>query len=340
MLPYKKHLEKNNIDLIVLRVPTKWDFAARVLAAGDFRENPAWVEHCYECLKNDIEIVDPMPAMWEARFDFPLFYFYNVPEEFHPFEGMSFVAARQLAEVLERYPYRKSGQEIVLTNAVFETGQERFFWPAGNGKFDPAENIAFRQVFRDGKTIGGLWERSDSPFLFLSNSFFWYPQRLLGASIPGYTAYFLQAIPDWVYQDGATSPLIKYLFSYPNILDARRAVVMVGDPNGWKGFPPIPKYIQDGAKRLTLEKTLLPTSDEVTIHDTDSLLHSTNANGTVLFVKYDMPPDDQRPRQFGLEFKIPCMEGKRACLIRVNIAKTSYITVDLLEHGSGSALDT
>ena len=94
-MPYKKYLEENNIDLIVLRIPSKWDFAARVLASDDFHENPEWVEHYYECLKNDIEIVDPMPEMWNHRFDFPLFYFYHVPSEIHPFEGQAFISAQE-----------------------------------------------------------------------------------------------------------------------------------------------------------------------------------------------------------------------------------------------------
>jgi len=339
ILPYKKYLEANNIDLIIVRVPSKGDFAARVLASDVFQENPAWVEHYYQCLKNDIEIVDPMPEMWKERFDFPLFYFYNSAEEPHPFEGEAFVSAKVLSDILKRYPYKKSKKKITLADTVFETDQPRFFWPAGNQKFDPSQNIVFKQVLRNENAIGGLSAGSDSPFLFLSNSFFYYPQRYLGASLPGYTAYFIQAIPDWLYQDGTHNPMLRNLVAKSQLLNSRRAVIMVGHPDDWKGFPPLPRYIQDHAGKITLEKTLHPVSEEITIHDNDLFQHSLEQSNAVVFIPNDstVPPNDSH---FDLEFQVPAIEGKKTCMIRVNFDRTSYIALSLVPEQNGTMIDT
>ena len=339
ILPYKKYLEDNNIDLLVVRVPSKQDFAARVLASDDFRENPAWVEHYYECLKNDIEIIDPMPEMWKERFDFPLFYFYHVPTERHPCEGASFAMARAVSEVLERYPYQKAESEIYLTNAVFETTQPRFFWPDGNEKYDPRENMAFRQVFQGDAPIGELSPSTGSPFVFLSNSLFWYPQRVLGASVPGYTACFLQALPDWFYQDGTANPMIRNLVVRPELLDGRRAVVMAGASYSWNGFPPLPKYIRDHARRISLEKTMDAASDEITVRESGPFVHSAKANGSLSF-EPAAGAETREEDRFELAFVIPHVEGKHACMVRVNFEQSPHATLTLAEDSSGTAIDT
>ena len=339
LLPYKKHLEENNIDLIVVRVPSKGDFAARVLASDGFRENPDWVEHYYECLKNDIEIVDPMPEMWKGRFDFPLSYFYHVPGEHHPFEGASFAMAKATADVLARYPFQKAEAEIVLTNTAFETTQTRFFWPEGDGAHDPGETMPFNQVFQGGKPIGNLSTSTGSPFVFLSNSLFWYPQRILGASVPGYTAWFLQALPDWFYQDGTGNPMIRNLVGRPQLLDGRRAVVMAGAWWSWNGFPPLPKYILDHARRISLEKTLGAASEEITVFCDGRMSQAVREDGTVWFEAADKD-ETAGEAAFGLEFGIPYVEGKNVCMVRINFAKAELCRIDLSREPGGEAIDT
>ena len=338
ILPYKKYLESNNIDLIVVRIPSKWDFAARVLAADEFQENPAWMEHYYECLKNDIEIIDPMPAMWKARFDYPLFYFYHFPDERHPLEGMSFVLAKEIADVLERYPYPKSATEIVLKDVLYETDDPLFFWPGGNGKFDSSKNLVFKQAVRDGEPVDQFVIFSGSPFLFLSNSYFWFPQRPLGASVPGYAAYFLQAVPDWRYRGGIGNLMVSYLME-PHLLDFRRAVVMGGAFDAWRDLPAIPKYIQDGARRIVLEKTVDASSDEITIHCHDSFSHSVAEDGALWFEAAGNP-QAQSADHFDLGFAIPDMDGKSTVMIRANIVTPDICTVDLADAGSGEVVDT
>ena len=108
-----------------------------------------------------------------------------------------------LSDVLKRYEYAKADQAITLENSDsdFKSSESRFFWLGGNPKYDPKKLISFKETIQNGKTIGNLAVNTGSPFIFLSNSFFFYPWRNLGASVPGYSAYFLQHIPDWFYQE-------------------------------------------------------------------------------------------------------------------------------------------
>ena len=280
ILPYNRYLQSNNIDFIIVRIPSKWDFAARVLASEDFQENPAWIEHYYECLKNDIEIIDPMPEMWNHRFEYPLFYFYHIPSETHPFEGQSLVTSKILAEVLSRYDYKKTDKPITLEDIEMETTDPRYFWPKGNDTFDPAQNIVFKQTVQNGKPVGNLTINTGSPFLFLSNSFFWYPQRSLGASVPGYTSYFIQHVPDWIYQNGDGNGLLRTLVSKPEQLSFRKNVIMVGPPWLWtQEQPQFPPYLLGNKiTTLSLDKTLndLRHDIKVKMNDSDSFLFSFN----------------------------------------------------------------
>lgn len=308
-----------------------------MLASDEFRENPAWVEHCLECLKNDIEIIDPMPEMWKERFDFPLFYFYNAAEEFHPCEGAAWAVAKEIATVLERYPFQKTEQEIELRDYRIEFEENTVFWPEGNEKLGPTSDFVFKQAVQGDEPLGVVL-RSGSPFLFFSNSWLWYPQGALGASVPGYTAYFLQARPDWFYRQGDFNPLARHLAD-SGILHSRRAVIMVGAPETWKGFPPMPRYIEDGARRIALEKTISASSEEITIDGKDSFLHSVSEGGEVHFEANDKTPE-QRADHFDMRFEIPGMEGKHACMVRVNTGRTSHVLVHLVDEERDCILDT
>ena len=338
ILPYKKYLEANNIDLIVLRIPSKGDFAARVLAAEDFQENPAWVEHYYECLRNDIEIIDPMPEMWKHRFDYPLFYFFHPDSEFHPFEGQAFISAQVLSDVLRRYHFSPSDVHIDIEDYSFKTKETRFFWPEGNDKFDPNQNVVFKQVVQNKETIGSLSVNSGSPFLFLSNSFFWFPRGSQGASVPGYTAYLLQHIPDWFYQDGTTNPLIRMLVNTPEALQKRHAVIMVGYPGAWNGsFPVFPKYLLDKPNSISLEKTLDFISSDVTNLD----------NGSFLFVQEDgvtaispNPTSNDAKQFFEIELDVPKCENKDTCMLRINFTKTNFLSIHIYEPNRKKVIDS
>ena len=215
-----------------------------------------------------------------------------------------------------------------------EIDRAEFYWPAGNGKYDPDETLVMKQAVQDGKPLGVVLG-SESPFLFFSSSAFWFPQGSRGASVPGYTAYFIQSLPDWFYQQGDFNPLVKHLAESP-LLHSRRAVVMVGSSETWQGFPPMPRYIQDGARRISLEKTIPAASDEITIDGKGAYSHSADGNGEVRFELLD----GQRPDHFDMVFEIPRMEGKHTCMVRVNTGRTSHLHVHLVEEGSDRILDT
>ena len=336
--PYKDYLDKHNIDLIVVRIPTKTDFAVRVLASDDFQENPAWVEHYFESLKNDIEIVDPMPEMWKHRLDFPLFYFYHIPSETHPFEGQAYTSAKVLSEVLKRYDYSQTDQPITLEDSDFKTSQARFLWPEGNEKFNSKENIVFKQTNQNKKTIGNLVVNTGSPFLFLSNSYFWYPQRSLGASVPGYTAFFLQHIPDWFYQDGNHNSMIRNLIADTTALSSRKAVIMVGHPNDWNGsFPPFPKYIIDNAEIITQEKTMDFLSPAIKILDDESFLFTKDEEGITHFTQN--PEKEKANKSFRIEFSIPGFDGKKTCMLRINFGTNSYLAINITNSETKDLID-
>lgn len=330
ILPYKKYLEDNNIDLLLVRVPSKDDFAARVMVHDDFYENPAWVEFQYACLMKDLEIIDAMPEMWKHRLDFPLFYYYHTSEH-HPFEGAYYMIAKCISDVLKRYKSfnRLQGdEELYLVDASVKGTNESFFWPKGNKKFDPMEKITFKEVWQNGKSIE-IQSNTGSPFIFLSNS---YGGRFLvpTLSIANYTAFFLQHIPDWSYQVSLYNAMLRNLVTYPERLSQRSCVIMICMPSMFTNtFPPFPKYISDGTNCITLEKTLEFLSDDMEILDNNHyLINKEEKNG----VSVKLNPDDTASsfeKAFHVVFTIPPIETKKNCMIRVNLLNSqgSFFTV-------------
>ena len=266
ILPYKRYLEENNIDLIVLRIPGKGDFAARVLASDVFQENPAWIEHYYECMKNDIEIVDPMRLMWNHRFDLPLFYYFNDPKERHPFEGAYYYSAIAISNVLKRYEYEKAQKELSLLRVKQKTNRPRFLYPDGNDKYPSSEFVQFNQVLFDEKPLVDLSQNSGSPFLFLGNCFFG-RYIIKELALPLYAAYQLQTIPDFVYREGVTTGLIRHFFSSPGLLTNRKAVILIGMPDTWKACSSFPRYLQHDKVTISLEETIPFDSKRIMIQN-------------------------------------------------------------------------
>ncbi len=337
--PYKKYLEDNNIDFIMVRIPNKWEFSRCVLTSDVFQENPAWVEHYYECLKNDIEIVDPMPEMWEHRFDFPLFYYYNVQSETHPFEGQAFMSAKVLSNVLKRYSYSTSETPLELEDCALSANIPRNFWPEGNSHFNPVEHVRVKRVIQDGKTIGGLTVNTGSPFLFLSHSFFAHPNREQGASVPAYTAYFIKHIPDWFYQDGISTPMIRNLVSDSQALSNRKVVIMVGHPSFWSSsFPSFPKYITDKAKCISLENSLDFQSSDITNLDNGSFLFEKDEDNVTSFTQNT---EMEKPNKyFDVQLSVPSVKDKGTCMLRVNFGTNSYIKTVISDTETKTRIDT
>ena len=339
-MPYKRFLERNNIDLILIRYPSRADFAARVLGADEFQENPAWVEHYYECLKNDIEIVDPMSAMWEHRFEFPLFYFYNLPFEQHPYEGEWSVAAKVLSEVVKRYSIPLEDSPITLRETSISSSDPQFFWPAGNPKYKTDDNIVFDQAIQNDDSIKTLQTNSGHPILFLSNSFLGgFPFRDRGASVPAYLSFLLQTKPDWFFQAGIGNGIIRNLISYPELLTKRQAVIMIAAFNMWNSpFPSFPQYILDDARSISLEKTIDILSDDISILDNGSFLFTKQSDGTAQFVQNIEKEDPER--NFRIEISIPPFDKKKTCMFRVNYGEVAYsVLMDVLDE-NGKRIDS
>lgn len=324
ILPYKNYLKKNNIDLIIMRIPTRGDFAARVLTSDNFQENPAWVEHYYECLKNDIEIVDPMPEMWNHRFDLPLFYYYTSPAEYHPYEGTYYYSSAALGEVLKRYQYKKLDQPLVLQRVKTTGNDIKFLYPDGNPKY--SSNIEYNQVLLGDGVLNNLKDNSGSPFIFLSNSYFGkYLIHDLG--LPFYCAYHLQMLPDWFYQQSLGPSMLYNLVSSPDLLANRKAVIMIGcSQRGlWGKIHELPKYILDDAKSISLEKTIAIDSPDLSIIDKESLTIISDENGgtTIKTATNNL---------FSFVLDVPQHEGKSTCMIRINFVKSnvcSFVTYDM-----------
>ena len=333
ILPYKEYLEKNNIDLVIVRVPSKADFAARVLGNDSFQENPAWVEHYYECLKNDIEIIDPMPEMYEQRFDYPLFYFYHIQNEIHPFFGYSFVTSKKIADVLKRYSYKEADSPLSLQQTSLPLQAPRYVYPEGNSKYNSLEPMSFYRVDQNGKTIGNLNSSTGSPFLFLSNSLFWHPNRGSGASVPGYTSYYLQTIADWSYQEGIDISMLRNLISRPILLSNRKAVVLGVRWDNWKEFPALPKYLLDqDVKTISLEKVF--ENESITkLLAAGSPCTISNDNGAVAIEATEPNPT------LSFFMNIPALEGKSTCMLRLVFDKSTYATISVKDPMSKTVID-
>lgn len=331
ILPYKEYLQKNHIDLIIVRCPSRADFAARVLCADDFQENPAWVEHYYECLKNDIEIVDPMPEMWNKRFDYPLFYFYTSKEERHPFEGEMIIAAEKIAQVLNRYNYNKD-RSFALKKTMID-GDKRFCYPEGHPTFSSEDPIEFDGLTKNDELVGLLAKNSGSPFIFLSNSMFGFKEmQEKGMSVPHYTSFFLQSTVDWMYQSGVANPMIRNLISTSTNLDKRSAVIMVGQSSLWKGGPKIPKYLFDDTNKLSFETKYDFRSNNIVISDIDSYQLNQEDDGS-LFVCRDKESTNSAP-SFSVELPVLCPDRNyKTCMIRVIFKKiTGLLFLTVLEN--------
>ncbi len=329
--PYHEYLKKNNIDLIILRVPSKGDFAARVLTSDSFQENPAWLEHYYECLKNDIEIIDPMPEMWEHRFDFTLFYFYHVADEIHPSEGASFIASKCIASILKRYQYEQSQEPILLEERKMSKAYSRSFYPDGNPHFNPSELIQCNIVTKAGKTLLAD-PRTDSPFFLVSNSLFIYPDRGLGACIPSYTAYFLKAVPDHTFQRGQYNDMLRTLITKESLLANRKAIVMGEGYFMWNGFPSFPKYLVDKPQKISLEKTLDLLSDDIVILNKDELKLSYKDKS--LFIH------EGNPQLITIRTRIPAIEKKSTCIVRIIFDEYDTTFISIQDAADGSMIES
>ncbi len=263
LLPYRDYLRKNNIDLILLRVPSKGELSAAVfLSTEKYTENPFWMEVYKTCLENDIEVVDPLPEMWARYNEFFLSYFYHVPRKSHPFTGTSVIVSDVLSSVLKRYHYRGDTDQFVLAEGGYRAAgnENRYCFPAGNPKYDPGKIMRFPVVLCKATNLPfPANAKIASPFLFCSNSFGVYPDKEQGASIPHYTAQKTGVIPAWFYQNGIGLSILRHCVAKPQILQGRKTLILIMYPNMWyESAPVFPEAIRMNVRQLVQVEELEP----------------------------------------------------------------------------------
>jgi len=239
------------------------------LSTSEYTDNPYWLELYRDCLKNDIEIVDPLPEMWKRYNEFPLCYFYHIPEEGHPFTGGSFIIADVLSNVLKRYTEQSDADSFVLSESAYVSPgrRNRAYYPTGNSKYDPTKLMSFPVVLsKKTNAVPSLESNTESPFLFCSNSFGAYPSRMAGGSIPHYTIYRTGIIPAWFYQDGIGMSMLRHCVTKPQILQNRKAVILIMHPNmWWEPISAFPVSIKLNITQMVLEKAILPADVQKSI---------------------------------------------------------------------------
>ncbi len=258
--PYQKYLAEHNIDLILVKIPTKGELSSAVFLSTDtFYEDPAWLEFYHACLTNDIEVVDPLHEMLRRHAEFPLTYFYHVPQETHPCVGASWIIGEVLGKLLKRYGDISNSQFVLKESQyTYSVANNLTFLPDKDTQDTKKEYIRFPVVLD--KITGKPFAISPdivSPFLFLSNSFGVYPDAAMGGSIPHYTAYQLGVIPAWSYQNGVDISMLRNCIIKSLILDGRKAVIFIIQPTMWaQAMPQFPPVIQKKYSRLIELNTL------------------------------------------------------------------------------------
>ena len=207
VIAFKNYLAARNVDLILVRVPTKGEVVADLFAPlpPDRINNPYLLRMYKELLEADVEIItDVIPRARESRLKYPLMYWYQDFPEVEPAEGIAWVVAEEFAKRLNRYErIRNTPKKTYTLREVSGANHEYMRWPEGNPKFDPAEQVRFASVTNSDGSVLKLTQGADSPVLVVGSSFIGFPSIDKGGSIPPYLAYLTGIAPDIVYRSGS-----------------------------------------------------------------------------------------------------------------------------------------
>lgn len=244
MTRFHTYLKQFNIDLIVIRIPFKGEVSGHLFSdkLSDYVVNPYALKVTADLLKNDVEVIDILPKLIEERMKSPLTFWYNDFEEAHPGEPVSWIVAKELKSVLARYPAYKNSPKIE-TNLKDEVGVRingiSYKWPKGNKSFPSNELISFTSVVDStGEMLALNFDKKESPFLFIGNSFMAYPALRRGGSIPHYFTHETGILTDVYFRSGGTGfgrLLYKKGKSY---LENRRAIIYIALPTDFQGTVP------------------------------------------------------------------------------------------------------
>lgn len=206
VVAFRNYLAQRNVDLILVRVPTKGEIVADLFAplpAGQ-PTNPYLLRMYKELLEADVEIItDIIPKAKEARLSYPLMFWYQDFLEIHPAEGISWVVAEELAKRTSRYSKISSmtKKNLLLKQASQPTYD--FKWPEGNKNFNSEYYVQFTTVNDEKGAPLSLKQNTNSPVVVLGSSYLAFPSLYKGGSIPHYFAFKAGIVPDILHRSGA-----------------------------------------------------------------------------------------------------------------------------------------
>ncbi len=236
IIAWRDYLKKHGVDLVVLRVPSRHETAFPHFVSGKITPgvlDPAYLQLAEQLLAADVEYIDGLEAMHRRGTEYPLSYWYMLPREGHPAEGLSRILADELAGRLERYQLPRTG-DYRLTPRQDLYRRENY--PAGNPRFPANQPVLAAAVVDAAGKTPEITERNTSPLLFCSDSYGAYPGVKVGASIPHYIAQRLGHLPDWQYRNGSSGGAPVFLYRKgPEFLRGRLVVVAICHPGNLFG---------------------------------------------------------------------------------------------------------
>ena len=155
IIQLRDDLAKRGIDFIFMPLPPNPHVYAHDLVDGinaDMDYTPGWTKMLLQFLENDIEIIDPIEEYRkQSKADLVV----NWPNDFHTASGGRLIAAKMLAERLQRYEFVQRLQPFVDTYELEEVdqkaGKTRIAVVNGQGKEsdDPGfKSITNQNVFK------------------------------------------------------------------------------------------------------------------------------------------------------------------------------------------------
>ncbi|MEM6720654.1 MAG: hypothetical protein AAF611_15100 [Bacteroidota bacterium] len=244
MTGFQKYLDQFGIDLIVIRVPFKGEVVGDLFSdkLTDHVVNPYAMKVTLDLLKNDVEVHDILPKLIEERMNYPLLFWYNDFEETHPGESASWIIAKEIKDILKRYPEYETSPKINtnLKDTVGIRNGKSYRWPKGNKAFPNNKMIPFKTV-KDSldQVVAMNYDKNESPFLFVGNSFLAFPSIKRGGSVPHYFIHETGIKPDVYYRSGGVG-LGRLIYKKGlSFLENRRAIVYVALPQSFQGNVPV-----------------------------------------------------------------------------------------------------
>ncbi|MFZ2653614.1 MAG: hypothetical protein WAX69_01740 [Victivallales bacterium] len=166
-----EYLSFNNIQLIVVVIPDRFQVASRVFL-------PQYADHADQVslsivktlLENDIEAIDISRELVSRAKDYPFMFFYDKIHDPHPDYGAVDVATDKLAERLKRFigilPRGLPSERFSLVDV---DNPLKRTWPVDSEGHKIGELLHVKQVLFDGKVVD--LKNQASPFLVIGDSF-------------------------------------------------------------------------------------------------------------------------------------------------------------------------